>query len=207
MRRTGICLITVLFLFGCFEATKKSTTKEISSQKAVRGEMQDESLKKVLTGMQEITPNSVIAYPNWRDKKTLAVDFWAYEIDIEPVFGAAINLNYNPEILKYSSYEKGDFLEHGGKSIGKQKPVYLVSDTGEKTTGGQPAEKKLIIGATLFRGTPGVTGSGKLLTLLFQARKDVPTEITFAKKKLKNLQAQDIININWSTSIPIPSRP
>ena len=207
MRKIGGVLITILFLSGCLKATKKSITTGTSSQKAVKGELQEESSKKILTGIQGLTPNSIVALPRWRDPKTLAVYFLAYEISVEPVFGVAINLSYDPEILKYFSYEKGDFLEHGGKSIGNQKPVYLISDAGDKTTGGKPAKKNLIIGATLFRGTPGVAGSGKLFTLLFKARKQVPTRITFAKKKLKNLEARDINDINWPDSIAIPPYP
>jgi hypothetical protein len=184
----------VVLLFGC-----SGTQKDVRTDLLVKS---TELLPPDISAMKA-KPNSVIVKPRWLEEEKLSVDFLAYKIDAEPVFGLAVNIIYDSEVLNYLSYEKGNFLEHGGKPIGKQKPMYLISTTEGKTKEKKSREEKLIIGATLFRGTPGVTGTGKLFNLLFNIRKDTPTEIKFTKKKLKNLQAKDITQINWPDSISI----
>jgi len=185
MKRISILLSVTLCLFGCAK-----------TQTAVRVESQQQSTTDILAARPDIAPNTILISTRKTGDKILEIDFMAHEIDIEPVFGTSINLRYDSEVLTYSSYTKGDFLEQGGEPTGNQKPTYMINAAGEK-------EKRLVIGATLFRGTPGVTGTGKLLTLRFQINKDTPTEIAITKAKLKNLQAKDITKIQWPTSIPI----
>ena len=194
MKKIWILWLAVFCLCGCFE-----TKMIVRSELPVSSELAEGLAGDILAKAPGITPNTVITYTRWLKKNTLAIDFVAYKIKAEPVFGTTINLKYDSNVLKYQSYEKGDFLEQGGEPTGNQKPVYMVS-SGTST---EPGMSRLIIGASLFRGTPGVTGSGKLLTLLFKANKDASTEIVFTKSKLKNLQAKTINKIKWPSSIPI----
>lgn len=191
MKKILILLLTGFCLFGCLES--KTIIKD-ASQEQITGQ----AIEKALASIPGIKPNTVIAYPRRLNKQDLAIDFIAYKIKGEPVFGTAINLSYDSKVLKYVSYRKGDFLEKGGIPTGNQKPVYLVSPVTSAES-----EVSLIIGASLFRGTSGVTGSGRLLTLRFRIKQAISTEIMLTKAKLKSLQAEDINKINWPNSIPV----
>ncbi|MBI5787605.1 MAG: hypothetical protein HZA78_01950 [Candidatus Schekmanbacteria bacterium] len=182
-----IILSVCLSLTGCLE-----------EKIVIKDEPQTQSIEKALATIPGITPNSVIAYPYWLNKQTLAIDFLAYKIGIAPIFGTVINLGFDAQILEYVSYKKGNFLERGGLPTGNQKPVYMISPAASTDS-----INMLIIGTSLFRGTPGVTGSGRLLTLHFKSKQSAATEIVLAKAKLKGLQAEDISQINWPASIPI----
>jgi len=191
MKRILALLIAGLSLFGCVE-DKTAVREESQAQTA-------QKLEATLAGIPGIAPDTIIAYPRWLDKQTLAIDFLAYKVTTKSVFGTAINLDYDSKVLEYNSYKKGDFLEQGGTPAGNQPPVYLVSPANSGVSG----NNSLIIGASLFRGTPGVTGSGRLLTLIFHARQSAPTKIAITKGKLKSLQADDISGIHWPNSIKI----
>jgi hypothetical protein len=195
MKKIWTLLMAAYFLSGCTGTVTKAV------------KIEREPLISVMDDMPDAAPNSVVTRLRRPDKENLTVDFLVKKVEAEPVFGVAINLSYNSDILKYSSYQEGNFLEKGGKPAGNQKPIYMVNvDSGAKR--GEKFEKeRLIVGATLFRGTPGVIGSGKLITLLFQVKKNEATEIVFTKKKLKNIQAKDIADIDWPTSIPIQPLP
>ena len=195
MKRIWFLLLAGICLLGCLE-DKTAVRKEPQAQV-----LQNQALEDMLAGIPGIVPNTIIAYPRWIDKQSLAIDFLAYKIKAKPVFGTAINLDYDPHVLEYSSYKKGDFLEQGGVPAGNQEPVYLISPANP----GESGKSNLIIGATLFRGTPGVTGSGRLLTLLFRSKQALSTEIALTKGKLKGLKADDISEVHWPTTISVIS--
>ncbi len=192
MQKIIILALGGLSLLGCWE-----------TETAVKDEKQEQAVEAMLAGVAAITPNTVIAYPRWLNKDTLEIDFLAYKIQVKPVFGTAINLKYEPQVIEYSYYKEGDFLERGGAPTGNQKPTYLISPAGSSEAG----KTELIIGGTLFRGTPGVTGSGKLLTLRFKVKQTTATVITITKGKLKSLQADDLTEVQWPDSIPISPLP
>jgi hypothetical protein len=191
MRKILILLLVGFCLFGCLES--KTVIKD-AAQDQVTAQVIEEALERI----PGVTPNTVIAYPRRLNEESLAIDFLAYKIKAEPVFGTAINLSYDSNVLEYVSYQKGDFLETGGTPTGNQEPVYLISPINSAES-----EKALIIGASLFRGTPGVNGSGRLLTLRFRIKKVISTEIVLSKAKLKGLQAGDINKIKWPALIPV----
>ncbi|MGA1797105.1 MAG: cohesin domain-containing protein [bacterium] len=187
--------VLISFLIGLLFCSCAGTAK------LLREELQDQSAENLSYSMPAEGRNTVEVHPRWSTKDTLEVDFLVSSVDVRPVFGTAINLQYDPDILEYMDFTEGNFLEQGGASIQEQKPVYLVSP-GRLTEMGR---KELIIGISLFRGSQGVKGSGKLITLRFKGKKPGATEIVFTKHKLKDVKADDISEINWPVSISVPS--
>ncbi len=79
----------------------------------VRDEPEETFLARMLADKRDITSDSVLVFYRCLDEKTLEVFFLAHEITREPVFGIAINLSYDSDVLDFFSYEKGGFLEKG----------------------------------------------------------------------------------------------
>ncbi len=189
MRKVFMALCFVLLIAACVE-TKTAVIQDAMPTMAPVA-VEDAAALSVLDNITGVAPNSVIVIPRRVNKHRVIVDFWAYKITRGAVFGMAINLSYDANILDYKTYKRGGFLERGGKSVGAMKPIYMVSSSDL-----EPGLKKLVVGGTLFRGTPGVVGTGKLISLLFDLKQDTPTDILFLKNKLKNPRAEDITEIN-----------
>lgn len=191
MKKSIFLFLLGLLMLGC-GGTAKVINKDLQNYST-----------KVMVPLDDKYLNKVVINPRWVNKDNLEIDFFSYKIEAKPVFGAAINLLYDPNILEYIDYKVGDFLEGGDTKIQGQKPVYLVSP-GKSSIEGKVG---LIVGISLFRGVSGVKGPGRLISLNFKSREPVPTEIIITKGKLKGLQADDITEISWPTFIPISSPP
>lgn len=85
--------------------------------------------------------------------------------EVSGVFGLAFDLVFPPGLLSYQGFAGGDFLGADGAETSLQ-----VSDTG----GG-----RLIVGATRLGQVGAMTGSGGVLTLVFQATSIGTGALTF----------------------------
>ncbi len=201
-KRIVFVLLAAICLFGCVET--KTLVKSDVPVANIEVQKVDEVLPNIdISGAKE---NSIVVNTRFLAEDKVAIDFLAYKINVEPVFGTAINLSYDSGILEYVSYKRGNFLEQAGEDIGVSKPTYMISTTdapASSAQAGNTAAKGLIIGATLFRGTPGVIGTGRLISLLFNIQPKTATQLFFSKKKLKNLKAGDISGIIWPDKIII----
>ncbi|HTQ52828.1 MAG TPA: cohesin domain-containing protein, partial [Bryobacteraceae bacterium] len=95
------------------------------------------------------------------------------------VSSAPMQISWDPKILKLNDVVRGDFLSSDG-----QQPVFtknVMNDTGTATVqlGRQP-------------GTPGVNGSGVLVTLNFQAVGKGSTPVFIPNLSVRNSQGQPV---------------
>jgi len=99
--------------------------------------------------------------------------------NVTDLSSAPIRLKFNPAIVKLTSIQAGSLLSGDGQKI--QFSENTANDTGEATV-------------TLSRtpGSGGVSGSGTLLTLTFQAIGRGSTAVTVTDAALKNMQMQPI---------------
>lgn len=96
------------------------------------------------------------------------------------VFSAApIRIKYNPERLRLNDMAAGDLLARGGVSTSTVKDIR--NDAGEGS-----------ITITRPPGSPGVSGSGPVITLSFVAVKKGMTNVTFDSVALKDSKGQPI---------------
>ena len=154
-------------------------------------------------GNAEHLPNSVYLTTTWQENDLVDIAVNANRVDAGAVFAAVMNLSYNGEDFEFVSYEEGNYFDQAGSDIGKKEPVYLVSDRPVSVPGG---EHRLAIGISLFKGSPGLNGSGRLITLRFKAKQPSGGQIFYTKKKLVDTDTQEITQILWPESIlVIPS--
>lgn len=108
----------------------------------------------------------------------------------KPILGFAFNLNFDPDIIQYNYFRKGEFLEQGGD------PIYLIT-TNEKNQG------QLISGIILKRGDELPTGSGKIADLFFKILNSGETNLYFDKTVVSTLEEkrENLENIMWSGGV------
>jgi general secretion pathway protein D len=92
---------------------------------------------------------------------------------------APIQIQFDPKVLRLNDIVTGDFLAQGGARVGFTKNIQNDSGTATVTLN-RPA------------GAPGVTGSGVLMTLSFQAVGRGNTTVTLANVNLVNTQNQSL---------------
>jgi general secretion pathway protein D len=95
------------------------------------------------------------------------------------VTGAPLEIQFDPKILRLNDIVRGDFFSRDG-----QQPLFaknILNDTGTAS-----------IQLNRMAGTPGVTGSGVLVTLNFQAVSKGTTAVTISNLSVKNSQGQAI---------------
>ncbi len=151
-------------------------------------------------------PNSVTISYTYESDDLLAMQFHTNDIDAGLVFGVAINMEYDNTVLEYVSHEEGDFLNQNG-----ERTICLVSSRVIRDSEGNDTDQdRLAIGMSLFKGSPGVTGSGGLVTLRFRVQPNIVADMYFTKKKLIQLDddaqygTSEIPGISWPISIEIP---
>jgi len=79
--------------------------------------------------------------------------------EVEDLYGWAVDLVFDPEILSLASFQQGDFLEPPAPDSDIDLITQLVEDP----------EGRLVIGQTRIGDVDGVTGTGDVLVLVFQA--------------------------------------
>lgn len=123
-------------------------------------------------------------------------------------FGVAFDLIFNPSILSFVSAQKGNFLEQSG------------AETTLLTTVSPPGD--LIVGySRLASGgiATGVSGSGALMTLIFNASSTGVSNLTFQNNALCDANSSStcgiitttwnngLITVNTSSDITPPTAP
>lgn len=162
------------------------------------------AVESINPGSENRQPNSVYISTDWQADDTVDLHFNINQADAAPVFAAVMNFSYNAEALEYVSYDAGDYFDQAGSQINQRKPIYLVAakpvlgDDGEET-----GESRLAVGISLFKGSPGMKGSGRLITLKFRARQKQFPRIIMTKKKIVGTDAKEITQISWPDAIRI----
>ena len=102
---------------------------------------------------------------------TLAVE------NVTDLFGAPLRIGYDPKILRLNEVVRGGLLAGDG-----QQPIFsrnIRNDAGEAT-----------VVLNRLPGSPGVSGSGTLVTLMFQAVGKGETEVRLTEVTLRDSQMQ-----------------
>ncbi|MEH0022217.1 MAG: cohesin domain-containing protein [Desulfobacter sp.] len=149
-------------------------------------------------------PNSVYVTTDWQEDGVVDVTFNVNQADAGAVFAAVMNFSYSGKDLEYVSYEEGNYFDQAGSAINKKKPVYLVSakPVSSSTDDGSD-EYRLAVGVSLFKGSPGMNGSGRLITLKFRAKHQTASQIILTKKKLVGTDAKELTQISWPGAVRI----
>ena len=83
---------------------------------------------------------------------------------LEPVYGVAVELTYDPEVFRYLDYQPGAFLENSSKEAGSQRCRASLQD-------GQPG--RLVLGASRLGQMAGTTAdTGNIMTMRFSGLKN-----------------------------------
>ncbi|GEM_PF-2920529 len=128
-----------------------------------------------------VTANHVDIVPNIDQSigNRVAVDIRVNQIS-EPVFNAALDLAYDPNIIRFVYHIPGNFLEFD--SNGPQNVSYEINPQ-------DTATNDLVVGVSQTgsnAGNPGSTGSGTLVTLVFEPVNNGCSVLNFAKLKDQN---------------------
>ncbi len=91
-----------------------------------------------------------------------------------------MQIRFDPKILRLNDVTRGDLLAGDGKQVTFSKNI--LNDTGEAT-----------VNVSRFPATGGVTGSGSIVTLVFQAVARGDTVVTVPNLTLRNSQSQAIL--------------
>ena len=130
-----------------------------------------------------ISPPNITASPN--SQFTINVNV----ANVSSLFGAAFDLIFDPAVLQFVSAQKGTFLEQGAST----NLLTSVSPSGT-----------LIVGYSRLAtdgAATGVTGSGSLITLTFNALTNGTSSLTFQNNALcdaNSVSGCNIILTNWT---------
>jgi len=116
--------------------------------------------------------------------------------DVEDLYGFQFQLSFDPEIVEAISLVEGDFLSTGGSTFFKAGEIDNTAGTIDWTYG------------LLLDGVPGVSGSGSLTTLNFNAIGSGTTLLTLSNVKLVDSSSQEItcgVEDGSITVIPEPA--
>ena len=91
-----------------------------------------------------------------------------------------LQIRFDPKILRLNDVVRGNLLASDGQQVTFSKNI--LNDTGEAT-----------VTANRFPATGGVTGSGSIVTLVFQALGRGDTVVTVPSLTLRNSQSQAIL--------------
>lgn len=161
----------------------------------------DSAIASILEGDDTRPPNSVFVTTTWQEDGSVLVSFNINEADAGDVFGAVMNFRYRGSDLEYLSYEEGNYFDQAGTQINQKKPIYLVSD--RAVSEDEAGEHRLAVGVSLFKGSPGMKGSGCLIKLKFKPNTESRSQIILTKKRVVNTTAKKIEGISWPAAVQI----
>lgn len=95
------------------------------------------------------------------------------ESNQQAILGTAFHFKYDPDILLYQSYDKGNFFEQNNGE-----PIYLVKDI----------NGEIYVGISLRRDQQMATNDGNLIKLHFQPLHAGKTEFNFKNELLSTLE-------------------
>ena len=142
-------------------------------------------------------PNSIyLSYnPTQSIGATLALDVKVNSLsDTTPAFGAAFDVDFDPAVLTFAGFVKGDYFQDGD-IIENGSVMHLVVL--------QPGtSNKLIVGVSQNAGDTGASGSGVVLTLKFTVAsggQTLQSNITLSNTNILDTQGAVINGISWQT--------
>jgi hypothetical protein len=91
-----------------------------------------------------------------------------------------MQVRFDPKVLRLNDVARGNLLASDGQQVAFSKNV--LNDTGEAT-----------INVSRFPATGGVSGSGSIVTLVFQAVGRGDTVVTVPQLSLRNSHSQAIL--------------
>jgi len=101
-----------------------------------------------------------------------------------------MQVRFDPKILRLNDVVRGNLLASDGQQVAFSKNV--LNDTGEAT-----------VNVSRFPTTGGVTGSGSIVTLVFQAIGHGDTVITVPQLVLRNSQSQPIVTASPQLNVSV----
>jgi len=104
--------------------------------------------------------------------------------NVNGVFGAAFDVDFDSTKITYDNHVSGSFLEQGGATVN-----YLAVLQSNNNN-------KLVVGISRQTGT--ATGSGTLITLKFKAVANGTANLSFSNNGLTDAGNQAISGISWS---------
>ncbi|MEK6713617.1 MAG: putative Ig domain-containing protein [Nitrospirota bacterium] len=144
-------------------------------------------------------PNSIyLSYnPTQSIGATLALDVKVNSLsDTTPAFGAAFDLDFDPAVLTFAGFVKGDYFQDGD-IIENGSVMHLVVL--------QPGtSNKLIVGVSQNAGDTGASGSGVVLTLKFtvaSGEQTLQSNITLSNTNILDTQGAVINGISWQNGL------
>jgi len=99
--------------------------------------------------------------------------------NVNDLAAAPMQIKFDPKILRLNDVVRGSLLTSDGQQVAFSKNI--LNDTGEGT-----------VNISRFPSTGGVSGSGALVTLVFQAIAHGETVVTIPQLTLRNSQSQPI---------------
>jgi hypothetical protein len=116
------------------------------------------------------------------EKKGFCLDVLAKEI--KAAWEVNFQLQYNPEYIQYREYKPGEIFEKKGK------PTYQVGLQNDQ-------KGKLAVKVSSGSGGDEGSGTGKILTLCFQAQKPSRADILFENGEMLDPQRKKMTGVNW----------
>jgi len=101
-----------------------------------------------------------------------------------------MQIRFDPKILRLNDVARGNLLASDGQQVAFSKNI--LNDTGEAT-----------VNVSRFPATGGVTGSGSMVTLVFQAVGRGDTVVTVPSLTLRNSQSQAILTATPQVAVSV----
>jgi general secretion pathway protein D len=101
-----------------------------------------------------------------------------------------VHIRFDPKVLRLNDVVRGNLLSSDGQQVAFSKNV--MNDTGEAT-----------VNVSRFPATGGVSGSGSIVTLVFQAVGRGDTVVTVPELTLRNSQSQSILTATPQLAVSV----
>jgi len=168
---------------------KKEPEKKEAAKKALRGfiinfkpnDVPDLLPKNSFYIQQE---SAQVAEGQPKPVKTDAENVFCLDVfakEISPTRELKFELTYNPEYIRYRDYKPGALFEKRGK------PTYSLAP---------PVDQEGRV-AVKISGEAEAAGSGKILTVCFQALSPSRADVLFAKGELSDPHKKKVKEVNW----------
>jgi hypothetical protein len=101
-----------------------------------------------------------------------------------------MQIRFDPKILRLNDVVRGNLLASDGQQVAFSKNI--LNDTGEAT-----------VNVSRFPSTGGVSGSGSIMTLVFQAVGRGDTNVSVPQLTLRNSQSQPIATASPQVTVSV----
>lgn len=138
-----------------------------------------------VTNHVDITHN-----PNQSIGTQLALDIRVIQVQNDRVFGAALDLAFDPGIIRFVESRPGDFLESTSRNGVRYNAV--IQDN---------APNDLVIGISQTGDDPGATGSGILTTVVFEVLNRGCSDFKFVVTDSSGVERSKLLNAPSDTTV------